>query len=156
MDFLGIGIGTSEILVLVVLALIVFGPQRLPEMARHLSKAMRMFREASREIQSQLEMTDWDNVSKKNNRKAIPRKTQEKTAAPEGTSSSPDPYVSSSGSTSPSTPEKPKDEYTSPYKFDTEPSSSNPSTESVIASAEPLDDPAKEKDAQRYSRELSD
>ena len=39
-------ISPLEILVLLVIALIVLGPQRLPEMARSLGKGMREFRSA--------------------------------------------------------------------------------------------------------------
>jgi len=51
---------TWDILIILGVTLIVFGPQKLPEVARYLAKAIRMFREASREIQQQIEMADWD------------------------------------------------------------------------------------------------
>lgn len=40
-------IGTSELLVVLVVALIVFGPRKLPELGRSLGSAMRQFRDAS-------------------------------------------------------------------------------------------------------------
>lgn len=40
-------IGTSELLVVLVVALIVFGPRKLPELGRSLGGAMRQFRDAS-------------------------------------------------------------------------------------------------------------
>lgn len=40
-------IGTSELLVVLVVALIVFGPRKLPELGRSLGAAMRQFRDAS-------------------------------------------------------------------------------------------------------------
>lgn len=40
-------IGTSELLVVLVVALIVFGPRKLPELGRSLGVAMRQFRDAS-------------------------------------------------------------------------------------------------------------
>ena len=40
-------IGTSELLVVLVVALIIFGPRKLPEMGRSLGKALNQFREAS-------------------------------------------------------------------------------------------------------------
>ena len=40
-------IGTSELLVVLFVALIVFGPRKLPEMGRSLGKALHQFREAS-------------------------------------------------------------------------------------------------------------
>jgi sec-independent protein translocase protein TatA len=39
-------IGAGEILVVLVIALIVLGPQRLPEVARSVGRGMREFREA--------------------------------------------------------------------------------------------------------------
>ncbi len=40
-------IGTSELLVVLVVALIVFGPRKLPELGRSLGAAMRQFQDAS-------------------------------------------------------------------------------------------------------------
>ncbi|MFQ5585394.1 MAG: Sec-independent protein translocase protein TatB [Thermodesulfobacteriota bacterium] len=44
------GIGFTEILVILVIALIVLGPEKLPELAKALGRAMREFRTASDEI----------------------------------------------------------------------------------------------------------
>lgn len=44
----------SEIAFLVVLGLILFGPKRLPEIARQMGKFMAEFRRASNEFQSQI------------------------------------------------------------------------------------------------------
>ena len=54
------GIGTSEIILIFTVALVVFGPSKIPEIARVLAKATRMFQEASRELHRQLEMSEWD------------------------------------------------------------------------------------------------
>ena len=48
-------LGVPEMLVLFVLALIVFGPRRLPELARSIGKAMATFRNASNEFRDTLE-----------------------------------------------------------------------------------------------------
>lgn len=45
------GIGMPELLVILVVALIVLGPKRLPEIARSLGKGMAEFRRASSEFQ---------------------------------------------------------------------------------------------------------
>jgi len=45
MNFLGLGPG--ELLLILAIALIVFGPRRLPEIARALGKSIREFRQAS-------------------------------------------------------------------------------------------------------------
>ncbi len=40
------GIGATEIIILLVVALIVFGPKRLPEMGRSLGRGMREFKDS--------------------------------------------------------------------------------------------------------------
>ncbi|MDW7649827.1 MAG: twin-arginine translocase TatA/TatE family subunit [Bacillota bacterium] len=49
---LGTRIGTSELLLIFALVLVVFGPQRLPEIGRALGRGMRDFKKALTEIQS--------------------------------------------------------------------------------------------------------
>lgn len=44
------GIGMTELMVILVVALIVFGPTRLPELARSLGRAMGEFRRASTDL----------------------------------------------------------------------------------------------------------
>ena len=44
-------IGWQEIVIVLFIALLVFGPRKLPEMGRSLGKGIREFRKASREIQ---------------------------------------------------------------------------------------------------------
>jgi sec-independent protein translocase protein TatA len=48
------GIGMPELLVILVVALLVLGPKRLPEIARSLGKGMAEFRRASTEFQRTL------------------------------------------------------------------------------------------------------
>jgi TatA/E family protein of Tat protein translocase len=48
-------IGIQELLVVMVLALLVFGPEKLPELGRRLGRAMREFRRASDEFRSTVE-----------------------------------------------------------------------------------------------------
>jgi len=43
------GIGTSELLVIAVVALILFGPSKIPEFARNLGKAVNMFKKGMKE-----------------------------------------------------------------------------------------------------------
>ncbi len=47
-------LGPSEILLLMILALILFGPSKLPELGRSLGEALREFREASQGRSAQL------------------------------------------------------------------------------------------------------
>jgi len=52
MDFFGMGMG--EVLLILVVALIILGPGRLPEIARKLGQIVRTFRKASFDLTSQL------------------------------------------------------------------------------------------------------
>jgi sec-independent protein translocase protein TatA len=47
------GIGLPEMALIMVLALLVFGPKKLPEIGRSLGKAIRGFQDASKEFESE-------------------------------------------------------------------------------------------------------
>ncbi len=47
-------IGLSEILLILIVALIAFGPGRLPEIARKLGKGVRTIKEATRDVTSEV------------------------------------------------------------------------------------------------------
>ena len=49
-------LGVSEMLFIFVLALLIFGPKKLPEIGRQIGKALAEFRRASNEFKSQLEV----------------------------------------------------------------------------------------------------
>ena len=51
-------LGPMEILVILVVALIVFGPKKLPEIGKSIGKGMREFKKASSEVMSTLEADD--------------------------------------------------------------------------------------------------
>ena len=48
-------IGGTELLIIVVIALVVFGPKRLPELGRTIGKGLREFRRASNDLKRSLE-----------------------------------------------------------------------------------------------------
>src|ERR671922_2883996 len=52
-------IGFGEILLILVLALIIFGPKRLPDMGRSIGRSMREFRRAASDLRTEIE-TDLD------------------------------------------------------------------------------------------------
>jgi sec-independent protein translocase protein TatA len=47
-------IGPEKLLLLLALALVIFGPKKLPEMARSVGKGLREFRQASTEFRQQI------------------------------------------------------------------------------------------------------
>ncbi len=49
-------LGFGEILVILLVALLVFGPRRLPEMGRTMGRSLREFRRAAADIRSELEL----------------------------------------------------------------------------------------------------
>lgn len=51
-------IGFGEILVILVLALVIFGPRRLPEIGRSIGRSLREFRRATSELRAEIEAED--------------------------------------------------------------------------------------------------
>ena len=47
--------GFGEILIILVLALIIFGPRRLPEMGRTIGRSLREFRRATSDLRAEIE-----------------------------------------------------------------------------------------------------
>lgn len=52
------GIGAQELIVILVVALVVFGPKRLPELARSLGKGLAEFRRASSDLRGSFQETE--------------------------------------------------------------------------------------------------
>ena len=52
------GLGGTELLMVFVVILLVFGPSQIPKMAKGLGQAMREFRKAQREISEELKAED--------------------------------------------------------------------------------------------------
>lgn len=48
------GIGSTEIIIIFLIVLVIFGPRRLPEMGKSIGKAIREFKNAGREIEQDL------------------------------------------------------------------------------------------------------
>lgn len=48
------GIGTPEIIIIVVVALLIFGPSKLPELGKTLGKGLREFKKASSDFKDQI------------------------------------------------------------------------------------------------------
>ena len=54
------GIGIPEILIILVIALLVLGPQKLPELAKALGKAMGEFKRATRDLRETMDLDNLD------------------------------------------------------------------------------------------------
>lgn len=52
------GIGLPELLIILVIALIVFGPSKLPDLARALGRGVAEFRKATQELKDSLDVKD--------------------------------------------------------------------------------------------------
>jgi sec-independent protein translocase protein TatA len=58
-------IGAPEIIVVLVLALLIFGPNRLPQLGRQIGRAMREFRQATNDLKADFDLAlDEDEESK--------------------------------------------------------------------------------------------
>ncbi|HPG24968.1 MAG: twin-arginine translocase TatA/TatE family subunit [Spirochaetaceae bacterium] len=59
------GIGPTELVLILVVALLVFGPKRLPELARNLGRGLAEFRRASNDLRQTLALDDLQNDLKR-------------------------------------------------------------------------------------------
>lgn len=73
----GMNLGMPEILVILVVALLIFGPKKLPELGRSLGQSIREFRRGAQEIREELERS----VEVKDEPKAPEAKPQEEPKA---------------------------------------------------------------------------
>ena len=60
--FLG-GLGMPEILLILLIVILLFGAKKIPELARGLGRGIREFKDASREIKSEIDKGLEDNKS---------------------------------------------------------------------------------------------
>jgi sec-independent protein translocase protein TatA len=51
------GIGTQEMILILAIALIIFGPSKLPEMGKTIGKALRQFQDATKDIRQDLTLS---------------------------------------------------------------------------------------------------
>ncbi len=54
------GVGIPEILIILVIALLVLGPQKLPELAKALGRAMGEFKRATRDLRETMDLDNLD------------------------------------------------------------------------------------------------
>lgn len=55
------GIGASELILILIVALIVIGPHKLPDMAKSLARGLAEFKRAASDLKDTLDVTDLDN-----------------------------------------------------------------------------------------------
>jgi len=80
------GIGTTELLVILLIILLVFGSKKLPELAQGLGKGIREFKRATNDIQDELDL----NAPLKNNTDSKENKTETSDSKEEKEESKPD------------------------------------------------------------------
>lgn len=51
------GLGPTELIIILVIALIIFGPRRLPEMGSAIGKSIREFKKSTRELKDEIDVT---------------------------------------------------------------------------------------------------
>jgi sec-independent protein translocase protein TatA len=61
--FIG-GLGGSEIMVIMLVILLLFGAKRIPELARGMGKGIREFKDATKEIKTEIESSVKDETPK--------------------------------------------------------------------------------------------
>ena len=71
-------IGMPELIIILVIALIIFGPRKLPELGKSLGRSLNEFKKASTDLQNTLEQEIKIEEQKEN---AVKAKAEEKTAS---------------------------------------------------------------------------
>lgn len=73
------GLGLPELMIILVIALIIFGPKKLPEVGQSLGKALREFRKSAEEIRKDVESgVGLDEQSRKELKEALTIDLEEK------------------------------------------------------------------------------
>jgi len=104
------GIGMTELLVILGIALIIFGPKRLPELAKHLGKAMREFKKATDEVRENIGLNELDLNDLNSADETPPSSPEEKEPPTDETEKEPSSSDDSTpGTDSASSPENPPD-----------------------------------------------
>ena len=78
------GVGLPEVTVILILALLIFGPKKLPELGKQLGKTLKSLKKASNEFQNQIDQAmnddEKENLTKSieiNSKKEINQENQE-------------------------------------------------------------------------------
>ena len=68
------GVGLPEVTVILILALLIFGPKKLPELGKQLGKTLKSLKKASNEFQNEI-----DQVINEPEKENLPKSPQKKT-----------------------------------------------------------------------------
>jgi sec-independent protein translocase protein TatA len=68
-------LGTPELIVIFVLVLLLFGPNRLPELARSVGKGLREFRKITGEVQNQIAQLAEDDPTPRTSRNTVSKQS---------------------------------------------------------------------------------
>jgi TatA/E family protein of Tat protein translocase len=77
-------VGPAEILVILLLALIVFGPKRLPEIGKTVGKGLREFRQATQDVKNELSLSLDDDDDDDEPTSTTPPKAKSSSPSPNG------------------------------------------------------------------------
>ena len=78
------GIGMTELIVILIIALLVIGPKKLPDMARSLGKGLREFRKATSDLKDEFQVDDLENLDLEEDTPLEDESEKDKEIAPEG------------------------------------------------------------------------
>ncbi len=98
------GLGFTEILVILVVALLVFGPDRLPELARSLGRGLAEFRRASNDLRRSVMEATSDEPSIQPKKATLPASAERPAASAERPASGAAPTPPAEASPAPPTP----------------------------------------------------
>ena len=71
------GLGTTELVIIMFIILLVFGAKKLPELAQGLGRGIKEFKKASNDIQDELKVDDYDSPKPKSKIKSEEKDSEE-------------------------------------------------------------------------------
>jgi len=70
------GVGLPEVTVILILALLIFGPKKLPELGKQLGKTLKSLKRASNEFQNELDNVMIENKDQSSNNSEIKKSSK--------------------------------------------------------------------------------
>lgn len=77
------GLGAGEVVIILVLAFLLIGPKKLPQLAQSMGRAIREFQKAKDEIVSQIDLTPEEKAANKESSAETNLKTEQDDSVPE-------------------------------------------------------------------------